>query len=506
MTSEKNHRRWAQAGHFGLALLLSTSLAAGTINVIGMGAPVAVHAAGQATNTFAVKFVDAVNTDHPSMVVVCDYTNESAIDITSYIPKGYSLQNPADKMVSTKTSGTTLKVIPDKSVHEVGAAVYFYDPDGNYLSSAPFGGWPGATFDEKSVIPAGYFYPKDGGHVWLTLNGTDQQHFKVTVVPIANTDKNTTTIVQFMDANSGNVVGTTQVSGQKGATLTVSSASLPVGFHFPDRQVSMAILNDGGTAVQYVYADGQDPSDTTQLEFRDAANNLISARTVTSNRQMTDVSQYLPTGYTFADDASHQYQLSGGDLTIRVQKRSDTTNTTTFRFVDGNNNTVKTVALTGAPDQTVDIRQYLPSGYQLVNGATTTYDLSASAVTIDVTSTTPNTPNTPDTPDTPTNNGLTISPASGVVTITRTSGATLYGDAATSQATGRTLNDGSQWRYNAAVKDQDGNIVAYNVGGSQFVNAADASTQGNVQKGVFTVRYPAHPSWGEPYTTPTYPS
>ncbi|MDM7542828.1 DUF5011 domain-containing protein [Lacticaseibacillus paracasei] len=91
---------------------------------------------------------------------------------------------------------------------------------------------------------------------------------------------------------------------------------------------------------------------------------------------------------------------------------------------------------------------------------------------------------------------LTESQTSGVVEVTNGSGAALYTDNATSNAAGRTLAKGSAWKIFGVVKDAKGNIVAYNLGGKQYVKASDvAVSAATTEKGTFTVRYAANPKW-----------
>lgn len=91
---------------------------------------------------------------------------------------------------------------------------------------------------------------------------------------------------------------------------------------------------------------------------------------------------------------------------------------------------------------------------------------------------------------------LTESSASGVVYVTTAAGADLFSDNATSNALGRNLANGTAWKVFGIVKDANGDVVAYNLGGKQYVRAADVSTTpAETQKGIFTVRYPANAKW-----------
>lgn len=91
---------------------------------------------------------------------------------------------------------------------------------------------------------------------------------------------------------------------------------------------------------------------------------------------------------------------------------------------------------------------------------------------------------------------LTETAAQGVLEISNANGTTLYGNPETTQSLGRTLTQRSAWRYFSIVKDTAGRIVAYNLGGKQYVQAGDITT--DIVKpaaGVFTVRYAANPQW-----------
>lgn len=91
---------------------------------------------------------------------------------------------------------------------------------------------------------------------------------------------------------------------------------------------------------------------------------------------------------------------------------------------------------------------------------------------------------------------LTETPGQGVLAISNANGTTLYANPETTQSLGRTLTKDSAWRYFSVVKDAAGRIVAYNLGGRQYVQAADITTDSvKLEAGVFTVRYPTHPQW-----------
>ncbi|MFT9040188.1 SLAP domain-containing protein [Schleiferilactobacillus harbinensis] len=91
---------------------------------------------------------------------------------------------------------------------------------------------------------------------------------------------------------------------------------------------------------------------------------------------------------------------------------------------------------------------------------------------------------------------LTESNADGVVYINKADGAQIYSDQATTSATDKTLDNTTAWKFHSVVKDSAGKIVAYNLGGKQYVKASEVSTSPvKAQAGVFTVNYPANSKW-----------
>lgn len=91
---------------------------------------------------------------------------------------------------------------------------------------------------------------------------------------------------------------------------------------------------------------------------------------------------------------------------------------------------------------------------------------------------------------------LTESNADGVVYINKADGAKIYSDQATTSATDKTLDNTTAWKFHSVVKDSAGKIVAYNLGGKQYVKASEVSTSPvKAQAGVFTVNYPANSKW-----------
>ena len=91
---------------------------------------------------------------------------------------------------------------------------------------------------------------------------------------------------------------------------------------------------------------------------------------------------------------------------------------------------------------------------------------------------------------------LTESNADGVVYINKADGAKVYSDQATTSATDKTLDNTTAWKFHSVVKDSAGKIVAYNLGGKQYVKASEVSTSPvKAQAGVFTVNYPANSKW-----------
>ena len=91
---------------------------------------------------------------------------------------------------------------------------------------------------------------------------------------------------------------------------------------------------------------------------------------------------------------------------------------------------------------------------------------------------------------------LTESNADGVVYINKADGAVVYSDAATTKGSSTTLDNTTAWKFHSVVKDSAGKIVAYNLGGKQYVKASEVSTSPvKAQAGVFTVHYPANSKW-----------
>ncbi|MFT8842981.1 MAG: SLAP domain-containing protein [Schleiferilactobacillus harbinensis] len=125
-------------------------------------------------------------------------------------------------------------------------------------------------------------------------------------------------------------------------------------------------------------------------------------------------------------------------------------------------------------------------------------DLGKAAGTLakPTTPTRPITPTYPGTTLTPTVDPLTESPASGIAYVTAQAGIPLYSDKETTNQIGRTLAANSSWKIFGKVTNSAGTIVAYNLGGKQYVKASDITLTNPVTKGTFTVRYSEHPTWG----------
>lgn len=86
--------------------------------------------------------------------------------------------------------------------------------------------------------------------------------------------------------------------------------------------------------------------------------------------------------------------------------------------------------------------------------------------------------------------------ASGTANVVNGQGTTVYSDPTTSTSTGKTLDYGTAWKVYGVVKNSAGTVLAYNLGGKQYVKASDvSSTAVSNQAGVFTVKYPANPTW-----------
>lgn len=90
----------------------------------------------------------------------------------------------------------------------------------------------------------------------------------------------------------------------------------------------------------------------------------------------------------------------------------------------------------------------------------------------------------------------TESAATGTANVVNGQGTTVYSDPTTTTSTGKTLDYGSAWKVYGVVKNSAGTVLAYNLGGKQYVKASDvSSTAVSNQAGVFTVKYPSNPTW-----------
>ncbi|KRM26514.1 hypothetical protein LH991_14010 [Schleiferilactobacillus harbinensis] len=88
------------------------------------------------------------------------------------------------------------------------------------------------------------------------------------------------------------------------------------------------------------------------------------------------------------------------------------------------------------------------------------------------------------------------SAATGTANVVNGQGTTVYSDPTTTTSTGKTLDYGSAWKVYGVVKNSAGTVLAYNLGGKQYVKASDvSSTAVSNQAGVFTVKYPSNPTW-----------
>ncbi|WP_155828598.1 SLAP domain-containing protein [Schleiferilactobacillus shenzhenensis] len=90
---------------------------------------------------------------------------------------------------------------------------------------------------------------------------------------------------------------------------------------------------------------------------------------------------------------------------------------------------------------------------------------------------------------------FTLRPARGAVSVHSESGAVLYRDKETREPTHRVLPFETSWQYFNEVVNSKGQIVAYHLGGDQFVRAADVIIVDNSVHGVFTVHYAPSPHW-----------
>ena len=91
--------------------------------------------------------------------------------------------------------------------------------------------------------------------------------------------------------------------------------------------------------------------------------------------------------------------------------------------------------------------------------------------------------------------GYTESKMQGIVYVKNSFGAILYSNPNTTIPIGKTLIIATAWKYYSVVRDANGKIVAYNLGGKQYVKATDMSTSPIGKYGVFTVHYPANTKW-----------
>lgn len=86
--------------------------------------------------------------------------------------------------------------------------------------------------------------------------------------------------------------------------------------------------------------------------------------------------------------------------------------------------------------------------------------------------------------------------ATGTANVVNGQGTTVYSDPTTTTSTGKTLDYGTAWKVYGVVKNSAGTVLAYNLGGKQYVKASDvSSTAVSNQAGVFTVKYPSNPTW-----------
>ena len=103
----------------------------------------------------------------------------------------------------------------------------------------------------------------------------------------------------------------------------------------------------------------------------------------------------------------------------------------------------------------------------------------------------------------------TVKSANGTVFVGQSAGAEVYSDPNFTNATGKVLPMGSNWKGFAIVSDAAGNAVGFNVGGQQYVKfsqAAFAYATGTEHKsepvsGVFKINVPGHPTWGTAFYT-----
>lgn len=88
-----------------------------------------------------------------------------------------------------------------------------------------------------------------------------------------------------------------------------------------------------------------------------------------------------------------------------------------------------------------------------------------------------------------------IYPNASTVMVTATKGVMIYSDLALTKPTGRVLPLGSKWRSNGVLMSKENGAMGLSLGGPQFIKPDDVGTLQS-ERGVFTVRYAAHPTWG----------
>lgn len=470
MKLQKNHVVLHKVGKVWMALMVMTGLAVGTGVIAGGAAPAPVQAATNGTVT--VNYVDGNGVTRGSH----DFnTSDSAQDISGYVPTGYRLVG--NSYVTMSYPGTTnILVTPTSATNQITVYVDFYDQNGNYIATRSFTGTAGTYADITSLIPSGYYYGSNNGNLTAYLGYTDQGHIRETVT--TRSANQVTGNFVFRDAN-GATIKTVTMTGASNTTFDIRGY-LPSGYTLTNPNAYSYYFSSG---TVYVNVQPGTSTNTTTFNFIDPNGANLKTIALTGSTGSTfDIRPYLPSGYVLVNSNVTQYGYTANSVNVPVKKES-TTNTATFNFIRPDGATVKVMTLTGNINDTFDITPYLPMGYKLADSSKTQYGYATDNVNVAVSPTADN-------------NGLTITPASGVVTIFSANGTHIFNDAAMSSNTGRTLAFGTQWQYNAVVKDQDGTIVGYNVGGSQFVPASAVTTNGNVQKGTFTVRYPANPTWG----------
>lgn len=330
-----------------------------------------------------------------------------------------------------------------------------------------------------------------------------------------------TLTVHFKTQVDGPSVATHKATGQPGTTQTVP---LPAGYHLQDGQ-SLTVVLAAGEHTILVTQDDEPPvvepptaAVTTTVQFKTTSSGLpVKTQELTGPEGATQIAA-LPSGYALQTGQSLIVTLIDGEHTILVTPKVEppvieppaTQVTTKVHFKTAVDQVpVKTQTLTG-PAGTTQMT-VLPKGYHLQTGQSLLVTLADGEQTILVSQdhvppdikppvnppgvkppiTVP--PVTPPVTEPPVAAEFALRPVHQIVYVNDQ--AILYSDLSRTAATGRILPWASAWQSFNEVLDKSGAVVGYHLGGAQYVHAADVQTQSLVDHGVFTVRYPAQPTW-----------